>query len=68
MIQEYQPHEQRVVDEFAELAIKMRSLTIFLSSSLYEQLDHEDRRLLREQLGHMTDYWATLSKRIARFK
>lgn len=68
MSREYQPHELRVIEEQDALAYKVKALTLFLSSQRYEGLPDEDRRLLREQLGHMVDYLNVLAKRIVRFQ
>lgn len=63
-----QPHEQRVVDEQAELEDKLRRLNDFTKVSTFALLDSEDKTLLRMQLEVMRTYSSILGLRIARFK
>lgn len=64
----YAPHEQRVIDEQAELVSRISKLNTFITSGqLYGQLPLEDRMLLSEQLHWMQGYGHVLAKRIARF-
>lgn len=62
-----QPHEQRVIDEQAELEDKLRRLNDFTKVSTFDLLDSEERTLLRMQLEVMRTYSSILGLRIARF-
>lgn len=62
------PHQQRVVDEKAELDEKLERLIAFIGSGKYLDLsDSEMVRLLR-QSNYMTDYSKVLGERIAAFE
>lgn len=61
------PHQQRVVDEKAELDDKLSKLNAFKESDLFKSLDVEDRALLVVQATYMEAYSKTLGKRIDRF-
>jgi hypothetical protein len=62
------PHEQRVVEERRELSEKLTSLCAFICASpVFEKMDPEDRRLMREQCDAMINYRDALDARIARF-
>lgn len=65
------PHQQRVVDEKADLDIKLTKLNEFIDSrdpgSVFDNLSAEDRALLVEQEGIMAAYSDVLKRRIARF-
>ena len=64
----YALHEQRVVDEASELAVKVRALGAFiLDNPIYLTLTEEDQELLNNQLRFMESYLETLEKRIKRF-
>ena len=63
-----QPHEQRVVDEQAELEDKLRRLNDFTKVSTFHLLDSEEKTLLRMQLEVMRTYSSILGLRIANFK
>jgi len=60
-------HQQRVIDERAELEDRHGKLSIFLDAPLFQTLPEEDRALLSEQFIHMTDYLNVLTRRIDRF-
>lgn len=62
-----QPHEQRVIDEQAELEDKLRRLNDFTKVSTFDLLDSEEKTLLRMQLEVMRTYSSILGLRIARF-
>lgn len=65
----YQPHQQRVVDEKAELDLKRQNLeTFLLKSPIYNTLAMSEKLLLIEQERVMTLYSEILGKRIAAFK
>lgn len=61
------PHQQRVIDERAELENRLDKLTGFLATATFEALpDDEQERLLR-QSGIMIQYSDVLAERIAAF-
>lgn len=63
-----QSHQQRVVDELAELSEKSTKLDSFIkSSSLYSGLAADQQGLLKAQLGAMQAYGEILALRIASF-
>ncbi len=61
------PHQQRVVDELAELQDKVNKLSIFIDTNLFQELSHTDRHLLTTQLDAMRVYGNILAMRIDRF-
>ena len=62
-----QPHQQRVVDEHAELETRLDKLAEFTATPTFEALpDAEQERLLR-QSGIMIQYSDVLAERIAAF-
>ena len=64
-----QPHQQRVVDEKAELDSKMGSLYQFICSSpVFEALPAAEKKRLRSQACIMGDYSDILAERIAAFR
>lgn len=65
---QYQPHEQRVVDEKVDLDTRAAKLATFLSTEVFAGLPLEDRRLLALQHDVMSAYSEVLGARIARFK
>ena len=66
---EYQPHQQRVLDEKHELDKKAFALSEFIGSNpLFETLDAEEQERLREQNEVMWQYSEILGARIAAFK
>lgn len=67
MSHQYQPHEQRVIAEKADLDDKVSRLHAFTTSTIFAVLDKEDQRLLRSQLLVMGGYSEILRKRIERF-
>lgn len=63
-----QPHQQRVVDEKAELDTKAEKLSAFIGSSpVFETLDAEEQERLRRQNDLMWQYSEILGERIAAF-
>lgn len=63
-----QPHQQRVVDEKAELENKVTKLNAFITSSLvFTDLDATQQGLLMAQVGAMNSYLEILNLRIASF-
>jgi hypothetical protein len=65
---EFQPHEQRVVNERAELFDKITNLHMFFGTPTFESLEQEDQDLLEKQVQLMMDYSDVLLERINRFK
>lgn len=62
------PHQQRVVEEKAELDKKAIDLSNFIGHSpIFETLDPADQELLKEQNDIMWQYSEILGKRIAAF-
>lgn len=65
---QYEPHQQRVVDEHRELGEKLSKLNAFLASSpIFASLDKVDRNLLEIQQSLMESYHKILWHRICRF-
>jgi hypothetical protein len=62
-----QPHQQRVVDEKAELDSKLEKLRAFLPSPIFAKLDEDERKRLFTQANIMSDYSEILGERIAAF-
>ncbi|TDS82619.1 hypothetical protein [Comamonas sp. JUb58] len=66
---EYAPHQQRVVDEKRELDEKLQKLTAFINSEKFAEIvkDEDERGRLVCQEDVMKDYSAILDERIAAF-
>lgn len=67
MTRELKPHEQRVVEEHDELAVKLEALQAFMCTSTFESLEDEDQDLLKRQRYNMSGYLWCLAARISRF-
>lgn len=61
------PHQQRVVDEKAELDSKLAKLIPFLSSDTCHALPFDERSRLKRQADVMREYSGILGERIAAF-
>jgi hypothetical protein len=61
-------YQQRVKQERQELDKKIESLTAFIGTPTYHEMDPHDQFLLRLQLVSMSEYSWILGERIARFK
>ena len=61
------PHQQRVVDERAELADRLARLHDFLRTPAFSALAVAERLRLRNQAHFMTGYLDVLAERIAAF-
>lgn len=61
------PHQQRVVSEREELAVKAEKLDEFFDSSIFRGLDLEERRRLVAQSYAMKLYLEILDSRIRAF-
>jgi DNA mismatch repair ATPase MutS len=64
----YEPHEERVVQEHAELQEKISKLRDFLYSPIFQKMLAADKKLLIQQLETMDAYALILSLRINNFK
>lgn len=62
-----QPHQQRVVDEKADLDGKIERLDAFIHGKIYPALADAERSRLMRQFCHMKDYSNVLGERIAAF-
>lgn len=62
-----QPHQQRVVEEKAELDAKRAKLDLFVYTTTFDDLPLEERRRLNRQLTAMNDYSQVLGERLAAF-
>lgn len=62
-----QPHQQRVVDEKAELDERLGKLHAFLKTGIFKSLPDEDQILMDRQARAMRMLSGILGERIARF-
>lgn len=64
-----QPHQQRAVDEHAELLERLRKLRAFIADEKrpYRNLPRDERRRLMRQEDIMTELAMVLAERIAAF-
>lgn len=62
-----QPHQQRVIDEKAELDEKREKLDAFGRTPMFTGLPQQEKERLTAQAHIMTMYSAVLSDRIAAF-
>jgi ATP/maltotriose-dependent transcriptional regulator MalT len=63
----FQPHQQRVVDEKADLDSKRDRLTEFLKGKIFQTLPSDEQERLTRQLGIMEQYSGVLAERIVHF-
>lgn len=63
-----QPHQERVVNEKAELDEKLDKLEAFFITPLFIGIDFEERYRLQRQAEVMTEYSIILGERISAFK
>jgi hypothetical protein len=62
------PHQQRVIDEKNELFDKIDKLDVFIKTNpIFGQMEEQDKKLLEEQLQHMSAYWGVLKQRVEAF-
>ena len=61
------PHQQRVIDEQAELNEKLTKLYSFLETSLFNSLDENEKGRLKRQSVIMQSYFDILGERISAF-
>jgi hypothetical protein len=65
---EYEPHQQRVLDELKDLTKKSFDLSNFIKTEFFtERLDSEEQQRLKQQLIVMQTYESILIKRINNF-
>lgn len=64
---EFEPFQQRVINEKRELDEKLSKLTAFIETNAFNSLDKEDQMLLERQMIVMQNYISILEKRILRF-
>jgi hypothetical protein len=62
-----QPHQQRVVDEHADLSSKIVKLEAFVGTEMFKSLSEDEQERLRAQLVPMEGYRRILAMRIAAF-
>jgi hypothetical protein len=62
-----QPHQQRVVDEKAELDLNRDRLTEFLKGKIFQTLPSDEQERLTRQLGIMGEYSGILAEHIVHF-
>ena len=62
-----QPHQQRVVEEKAELDNKLAILEDFFSDPIFNNLTKKEHVRLHWQAAYMTSYRDILAERIAAF-
>ena len=62
-----QPHQQRVIDERADLDGRIAKLAAFIDSPTYLAVCHEEQERLEDQLDVMHIYSEILAARIRAF-
>lgn len=68
MSRDMHPHEQRVVQERAELNLKVNAMTEFFSSETFRGLSEIEQHFLFKQHTAMVEYRAALDLRIGLFE
>ena len=64
----YAPHQQRVVDEKAELHTRLNALNLFIDENpIFNKLDEQEQLDLKQQAKHMAEYNYILERRISNF-
>ncbi len=61
---EIQPHQQRVVDEKAQLDERIKKLQTFIWGEKFDKLDRVEQDLMRQQLDAMHNYSTVLNNRL----
>jgi hypothetical protein len=59
--------QERVVDERHDLSEKIKKLTTFFGTRMFESLDPAERERMERQVGHMEAYRDVLTERINHF-
>ena len=67
IVDSYEPHQRRVLEEESELNVKVHALRKFIITSFFNTLPVEDRNLLTNQLDVMEKYLSILQERIKKF-
>lgn len=67
MSNQYSPHQQRVIDEHAELDNKIYRLGSFLQSERVLGVEHDEVLRLKRQHEVMCEYSSILTERIKHF-
>lgn len=63
-----QPHEERVVNEMRDVAVKLTALREFICSNpIFQKLPLDEQARLKTQEFHMSMYWRVLGDRIDNF-
>lgn len=62
-----QPHQERAVQEKADLDGKIDKLTEFVEGPVHSTLPEDEKSRLATQLHHMKEYATALGQRIAAF-
>lgn len=62
-----EPHQQRVVDEKAELDGRLEKLLAFGKTDIFKGLPTDEQRRMQRQVICMTDYSEVLGERIHAF-
>lgn len=66
-VENAQPHQVRVIDEYNDLQARHQSLTAFFDTEVYLGLDVEERNRLKEQCLLMGEYLRVLLSRMQAF-
>jgi len=61
------PHQQRVIEEHAELSERCEKLKAFQDTEIFSKLPLDEANLLIDQLAHMLGYQHVLEQRIKGF-
>ncbi len=61
------PYQKRVIKERKKLLDKIIKLTDFINDVKFDNISSKDKDILLQQIGHMSLYSASLSKRIELF-
>ena len=61
---EFEPHQQRVVDEHRELTLRLNKLRGFFSTPIFAALDNAEQARMRAQAVFMRGYQDMLEERI----
>ena len=64
---EYQPHQQRVIDEHKDLTVKLNALGEFFDGAKFAALDEAEQVRMRNQARFMAGYQHCLMDRISAF-
>lgn len=64
---EYNEYQKRVIEELAELNVKLDKLTGFIKTEFYDSLPQIEQDMLLMQKNTMTVYANILGSRISRF-